>query len=44
MLHTKFQGSMPYGFWEEECSMFFPTLAYVKHVLPGAESYLVPGA
>ena len=32
MLQTKFQGSNPYGFRQEDFFMFSPILAYVKHV------------
>ena len=35
MLHTKYQGSRPYGFRQEDFSMFFPILAYVNNVTPG---------
>ena len=44
MLHTKYQGSRPYGFRQEGFSIFFPILAYVKHVIPGAGPFLAPGA
>ena len=36
MLHTKYQGARPYGFRLEDYFMFFPILAYVKYVTPGA--------
>ena len=37
MLHTKYQGSMPCGFRQENVFMFLPIKAYVKHVttVPG---------
>ena len=44
MLHTEYQGSRPYGFRQEDCSMFFTIYAYVKHVTPGAGPFLAPGA
>ena len=34
MLHTKYQGSRPCGFEQEDCFMFLPISAYVKHVSP----------
>ena len=40
MLHTKYQGSRPYGFRQEDSSMFFP----YKHVTPGAGLFLALGA
>ena len=34
--YTKYQGSMPYGFRQEDFAMFFPIYkAYVKYVTPG---------
>ena len=36
MVHTKYQGSRPYGFRQEVFFMFFPILAYVKHVTKDA--------
>ena len=36
MLHTKYQGSRPYGFRQEDFYMFFPKYVYVKHVTLGA--------
>ena len=44
MLHTKFQGSGPCGFRQEDFFMFHPISVYVKHVTPGAGSFLAPGA
>ena len=44
MLHTKYQGSRPCGFRQEDFFMFLPILVYVKHVNPGAGSFLAPGA
>ena len=36
MLHTKYHGSMPYGFRQEVFFfLFLPIEAYVKHVTPG---------
>ena len=40
MLHTKYQGSRPCGFRQEDFFMFLPIKAYVKPVTPEAE----PGA
>ena len=34
MLHTKYQGSKPYGFRLEDFFMFFPIEAYVKTCYP----------
>ena len=34
MLHAKYQGSMLYGFRQEDLFMFFPLKASVKHVTP----------
>ena len=34
MLHTKYQGSKPCGFRQEDFFMFLPVKAYVKHVTP----------
>ena len=34
MLHTKYQGSRPCGFRQEDRFMFLPILVYVKHVTP----------
>ena len=36
MLHTKYQGSMPFGFRLEDFFIVFPILVYVKHVTPVA--------
>ena len=35
MLQTKYQGSMPCGFRQEDFFIFLPIKAYVKHVTPG---------
>ena len=35
MLHTKYQGSRPCGFRQEDYFMFLLLNAYVKHVTPG---------
>ena len=43
MLHTKYQGSKPYGFRQEDFSMFFPINAYVRHVTPGAGHFWPQG-
>ena len=43
MLNTKYQGSRPYGFRQEDFSMFFPIKAYVKCVIPGAGPFLAQG-
>ena len=34
ILHTKYQGSMPCGFRQEDFFMFLPILVYEKHVTP----------
>ena len=39
MLHTKYQGSRPCGFRQEDLFMFLPILDNVKHVTPGAGSF-----
>ena len=36
MLHTKYQGSRPCGFRQEDFFMFLPIKAYVIPVTPGA--------
>ena len=41
MLYTKYQGSRPCGFRQED---FLPILVYVKHVTPGAGSFFALGA
>ena len=43
MPYTKYQGSKPYGFRQEDFSMFFPLYANVKYVTPGAGPFLAPG-
>ena len=43
MLHTKYQGSRPCGFRQEDFFMFLPIKAYVKAVTPGTEPFLAPG-
>ena len=43
MLHTKYQGSRPHGFRQEDFFMFFYIYAYVKHVTVGA-GHLLPQA
>ena len=43
MLHTKYKGSRPFGFRQEDFFMFRPILVYVKHVTPEAGSFLAPG-
>ena len=44
MLYTKYQGSKPYGFRQEDFFMFFPIKANVKRVTPGVGPFLAPGA
>ena len=44
MLHTKCQDPRQYGFGQEDFFMFFPILAYVKHVTPGLGPFLAPVA
>ena len=41
MLHTKYQGSRPYGFRQEDLFMFSLIKAHVKHVTPGAGSGVI---
>ena len=43
MPHTKYQVSRPCGFRQEDFFMFFPILAYVILVTPGAGPFLAPG-
>ena len=43
MLHTKYQGSRPCGFRQEDFFMFLPIKACVKHVTPEAKPFLAPG-
>ena len=43
MPHTKYQGSRPCVFRQEDFFMFLPILVYVKHVTPGAGSVLPQG-
>ena len=40
MLHTKYQGSRPFGFRQEDFFHVFPIKANVKHVTPGAGLFL----
>ena len=35
LLRSKYQGSRPCGFRQEDFFMFLPILVYVKHVTPG---------
>ena len=45
MLHTKYQGSRPCGFRQEDFFMFLPILVlFFKHVTPETGSFLDPGA
>ena len=45
MLHTKYQGSRPYGFRQEDFFMLFPKyISLCKHVTPGAGPLLAQGA
>ena len=43
MLHTKYQGSRPYGFRKEDFFMFFLIWALVKHVTPVAGCFWLEG-
>ena len=43
MLHTKYQGSRPCAFRQEDFFMVFPIQAYVKHVNPGASQFWPQG-
>ena len=43
ILHTKYQGSGPCGFRQEDFFMLLSIYAYVKHVTPGAGPFLAPG-
>ena len=42
MLHTKYKGSRPYGFRQEDFSMLPPIPACVKYVTPGAGPFFWP--
>ena len=42
MLHTKYQGSMPCGFRQEDFFMFLPIKAYVKPVTPPRPDHFLP--
>ena len=42
-LHTKYQGSRPYSFRQEDFFMFSLYKAYVKHVTPGRGHFLPQG-
>ena len=42
LLHTKYEGSRPCGFRQEDFLMFLPILVYVKHVTPAAVSFFGP--
>ena len=44
MINTKYQGSRPCGFRQEDFFMFLPILDYVKHVTPRVGSFLALGA
>ena len=44
MPNTKYQGSRACGFKQEDFFRFLLILVYVKHVTPGAGSFLAPGA
>ena len=35
ILHTKYQGSRPFCFRQEDFFIFLPILVYVKHMTPG---------
>ena len=43
ILNTKYQGSRPCDFRQEDFFMFLPILAYVKHMTPGVGPFLAPG-
>ena len=43
MLHTKYQGSMPCDFRQEDFFMFFAIYAYVKHVTQGRAHFWPQG-
>ena len=43
MLYTKYQGSRPCGFRQEDFFMFLPMKANVKPVTPGFGPFLAPG-
>ena len=43
MLHTKYQGSRPYGFRQEDFFMFPYISLYVNHVTPRAGRYWPKG-
>ena len=40
--HTKYYGSRPFGFRQEDFYTLFPIKAYVKHLTPGAGPFLPP--
>ena len=44
MLHTKYEGSWPFGFSQEDFFHVFPILVGVKHMNPGVEPFLTTGA
>ena len=43
MLHTKYQGSRPCGFRQEDFFMLLPIKAYVKPLIPEAGPFFIPG-
>ena len=43
MLHTKYQGSRPGGFRQEDFVHIFPIYAYEKYLTPSAGPFMVPG-
>ena len=43
MLQTKYRGSKPNGFRQEDFFMFLPIYVYVKHVTPGVGPFLAQG-
>ena len=43
MLYTKYQGSRPCGYKQEDFFMFLPIKAYVKPVTPEARPFLAQG-
>ena len=44
MLHTKYQGSRPYGFRQEDFCHCFPYVRLCKQCDPGAGPFLATGA
>ena len=44
MLHTKYQGSMPYGFRQKDFFNVFPYISLCRQCEPWAGQFLAPGA